>query len=349
MCKHIWIVTLLTLLLAGCGEDADRNDAVVRDHIDGLLKAGIEDLPGRWLPGPDRERRLYPDEDRSTPRSRGYLGKSPDGRALLALDQAAVPALVALLPDARRRTLAVVFLGEIGGPDAASALLQKWRGLRDNTRAKRAYIDNGGMRLVSTMYETPDDQLVPALAHSLSLCGLPVTKEIAADTLAAMNEAEALQRDGAAVKLEEAKELDGRPAKLIWWVEPVETTKKGLEILSMVGGPEALPVFTRALDSPIPTIRLTAIQASMHMAYEAEPLLPTLTEALHDPEYRAPALSTLQGLFIFMTGEHRKRSDPEPSEPEWAAIVARWQTRIETEQIPRSRTRTTETPVGHGG
>ena len=352
------IATLLALLLVGCGEDARPSPSdEVRRRIDGLLKAGIEDLPSRVLPGNARKQRLYPDEDpvRETVGShaRSWLSKNLHGRALIAMDQMAIPTLGELLRDKedrsltrRRRLLAVVFLGEIGGPEAASTLLEAWRQIRDNARAKRAYIDNDGLHLISTVYETSDDQLVLALTHSLSLCGEHVTAELAADTRAALDAADALHADGKDVQMEEAREIDGRDAKLTWWVEPVETAKEGLGILSMIGGQDVVPLFERALRSPIRTIRWHAIQSSVSLAYEAQPLLPTLVEALLDPAFRAPALHTLQGLY--MTGQNLKAGDPKPTEEEWAAIAKRWQARIETEEIPRTRTRTTTTS-GHGG
>ncbi|MHC4819995.1 MAG: hypothetical protein ACYTF8_18295, partial [Planctomycetota bacterium] len=78
-----------------------------------------------------------------------------------------------------------------------------------------------------------------------------------------------------------------------WHVEPVETACEGLRILAMVGAPEAPPLFTRALRSPVRALRWTGVQEVNWIGEGAKQTLPALGALLDAPDWRGDVIEPL--------------------------------------------------------
>lgn len=266
--------TLAVLLLGACGDTiADRIDAVARTgrHVHGAGETRFGDAPA--------VRSLAP-----------VLRKEPAGASLLDGGDAVAARLVGLLDDPSRRTLAVVFLAEIGGDRAARELARRWRAHRDDARSTSIYrqLDGGSWKL-GYRYEGVDDDFYGELLMALGYAGLPVSPEIAKDTLAAIEESDRLAARGVDLLSRAEREEDGRPVELRWWAAPVETAREGLRILALLRAPEAPSVFGKAMRSPVAAIRRTAVEDVLFLRDVAERLLPSLGPLLDDPDLSADA------------------------------------------------------------
>ncbi|MFI5403222.1 MAG: hypothetical protein ACHQ1G_09815 [Planctomycetota bacterium] len=266
---------LAALVLGACGDTvAERIDAVQgngRRYVHGEGEVRFEDPPAA----------------RSLARQ---LSEDPDGKALLDRSQSAVPELILLLDDPGRRSLAAVFLAEIGGDKAVAELLARWRGLRGDAKEKTVYrsVGSGSFKL-GYRYEGVGDGFYGELIMALAYAGRPVSAEIAKDTEAAIAESERLEATGADPMFREERDEDGRRLELRWWAEPIETACEGLRILAMLDAPEAPSLFAKALRSPVRPLRWTAVQEVLFLGDASEQLLPALGPLLDDPELRADA------------------------------------------------------------
>jgi len=106
MRAHI-VGAVVAMLLVGCGQ-------TVTGHIDALQEGGARHAHDT-MPSPQRQAELYPMAEPDGLDLRSRLREDQHGRALLDAGEGAVPELVRLLGDPERRTLAAVFLAEIGG------------------------------------------------------------------------------------------------------------------------------------------------------------------------------------------------------------------------------------------
>jgi len=280
--KRARIVGVVTgLLLVGCG-------AKVADHIDALRESG-ERYVHSMLPSPERLADLYPGQEPD----RGFrsrLRKDEHARAILDADAAAVPELVRLLDDPERRTLAAVFLAEIGGEQAATAILGRWRDLRAEVETKSVYhkVERAGGPVTWTRgqrHEGIDNEFYNELLHALCFVGGAVSAAVAADTRAAMDEAERRHAAGEDLLRKETRKEE-ETVELRWHAEPVETACEGLRILAMVGAPEAAPLFWRALHSPVRSFRWTGVQEVNWIGEGAKQFLPALGALLDDDDVR---------------------------------------------------------------
>ncbi len=277
---------ICTLLLGACG---DR----VEVRIDAVRASGRRFAHGEGL--------IRFDEGPKGRSIGSRLREDPDGRALLDAGERAVPPLIRLLDDPERRTLAAVFLAEIGGDAAARELLKTWRGLRDAAKEKRILlpVGNGSFGL-GYRYEDVDDGFYGEVIMALGYAGRPVSSEIAKDTEAAMAESERLAASGERLVFREERVEDGRKVELRWSAAPVETACEGLRILAMLAAPEAPSLFTRALRSPVGSLKSTAVQELAFLGDAANGLLPDLGPLLDDPDLRADA--TEQVTFLLEQG-----------------------------------------------
>ncbi len=269
------VLGILTVLLLGaCGDSVmDRLDAVART--------------GRYVHGAGETRFGEPPAVRSLA---PLLRKEPMGAALLDDGDVAVPDLVRLLDDPPRRTLAVVFLAEIGGDVAAREFVRRWRAHRDDARRTSLYRQIGGGSLkLGYRYEGIDDDFYGELLMALGYSGLPVSAEIAKDTLAAIEESDRLAARGAELLSRAEREDDGRRIEIRWWAAPIETACEGLRILALLRAPEAPSVFDRAMRSPAAAIRRAAVDDVLFLRGVADRLLPSLGPLLDDPELSADA------------------------------------------------------------
>lgn len=274
---------VLGLLLATCGREpsiAGRIDAIRRDGTFPTF---------RELPSKARRLELYP---RSPgPAERARFAECPEGLAILELGASAVPELIRLLNDRRRRTYAAAFLGEIGGPRAAEALVATWRAVRATyTEMSVVRTEADGMRRVHQRFEPEDGGFCGELLHALCLCAAPLATEIARDTSRALDEVDRLAAEGAAMDARERRAGDAGPDDLTWHVEPVETACEGLHILGMCGAPEAVPQFDRALRSPIRALPWGALRDVIYLGPGRERTLPALGVLLDDPAFRGRAV-----------------------------------------------------------
>ena len=202
------------LILSACSGDVPgRIDAVSAAgrryvHGEGLIR--FDDRPGA--------RSIAP-----------RLRESPDGRGLLDAGQAAVPDLIRLLDDPARRTMAAVFLAEIGGERAVGELLRRWRSLRDDAREMQIVLPvKGGSVALGYRYEGVDDGFYGELIMALGYAGGPVSGEIAKDTDVALAESERLAAAGAELLFREGRDEDGRRIELRRYAGPIETAREGL-------------------------------------------------------------------------------------------------------------------------
>ena len=267
---------LTVLLLGACGER-------VADHLDAIRRSGRRFVHGEGLIRYEDT----PAERSVAPRLREMAG----GRALLEQGKSAVPALVELLDDPDRRTLAAVFLAEIGGSDAAAELLRRWRSLRDDAKEKRILLPvAGGQVALGYRYEGVDDDFYGELIMALGYAGLPVSAEIAKDTEVAIAESDRLAAAGEELVFREEREEDGRMIELRWSAEPAETASEGLKILALLRAPDAPSLFEKAIRSPVRRLRRTGVQEVLFLGDAADRMLPVLGPLLDDPDLRVEAV-----------------------------------------------------------
>jgi len=279
----------LCVLVAACG------DPSVQDRIDAIRRSGAHFAHVNLL-SPERFKELYPDTPDAA-RERGIrerLLADPDAAALLRAGDAAVPDLVRLLKDPERGALAAAFLGEIGGKDAAAGLLARWREVRGTDQEKHLHLYAGEeIYARGYTYEAIDGRVYGEMMASLGYTGRAVGKEIAADTAAAMDEGERLQRDGKDLSFVAWREEEDGKLKLTWSAEPVETACEGLRLLALAGAPEGVDLFVRALRSPVRAFRWTAIQEHTYLGVGRDRTIPVLAGLLDDPEWRAKAVEEI--------------------------------------------------------
>ena len=308
------------LLLSGCGESS------VTDRVDRLLE-GDASYVHSTLPSPARMAELHPDggSDWSSVTSdvEQRLRKNADGRALLDAGDSAVAELIRLLGDEERRTLAAVVLAEIGGKAGASGLLKQWRSLRGARLKKQTYVHledpakpNARSMAAGFHYDGVDTKYYGELLHALSYCGLPVSAAIAADTTAAIDESEKLLAAGENLSGEQRyDETDvgshGRTQR--WSIGPVQTADEGLQILAMIGAPEAPRLFVRALGSPVRGVRYPAVQNAGYLGEAAAQLVPALWTILDEPRLRGEAAQALSEIL------GQPRLQPPSAAEEWDA------------------------------
>ncbi|MHC4548263.1 MAG: hypothetical protein ACYTEZ_05745 [Planctomycetota bacterium] len=281
----------VALVLVACGE----SEPSVAERID-ALRASAEPFFHPTLPTPQRLAGLFPDgvEIERDPRRR--LRENDHGRAILDAGERAVPELIRLLDSPPRRTLAAVLLAEIGGREAAAALLGRWRDLRGAAKTKSIYdlegrppcAAGGGYR-----HEGVDHDFYRELIEALCHAGRPVAAAVAADTDAAMDESERRHAMGKDLARDERRREPRQEIELRWHVECVETASEGLQMLARVGAPEAPPRFVRALHSPVHALRWTAVQCVTYLGRDAESVLLSLGILLDDPGLRFEALDAL--------------------------------------------------------
>lgn len=318
------ICAFALVLLSGCG-----GKTTVADHLDGLAASGTT-YRHNTLPSPARRAELNPvSSSDPTPGQTlaERLHKNEHGRALLDAGQTAVPELIALLGDENRRTLAAVFLGEAGGPEAAGALLHQWRELRPKRLKKNVYVHlsdpaKPGSRSLRAgfHYEGVEGAFYGELLFALSYCGRPESAAIASDTRAAMKRCESRQAAGEVFVAESQGEpSDEHPhgTTVRWSDGEVETCDEGLELLAMIGAPEATELFVRALHSPVRSFRWTALQNASYLGTAVKPLVASIWQLLDDPDLADLAASAL-------TDITRGPRSPQPPEGEaWDAWRAR--------------------------
>jgi hypothetical protein len=301
-------------LLGACDEAADSVDALVRSG----RRFAHEGLRPVDESGP------------VVPSIAAAIREHPEGRALLEEGDRAVPALSLLLDDPERRTIAAALLAEIGGTDAAAALLARWRAVRDDAQTKRVYrLVEGGSLPLGTRYEGIDHHFYAELLMALGRAGLPVSAEIAADTEAAITESERRRAAGESILFREERVEGGRRTELRWRAAPVETAREGLRILMMAGAPEAPPVFSRALRSPVRGLRTTALEGVLYLGPEATAMLPTLGNLLDDPELCPDALRSVAFLL-----DEGTVPDPNLTGNERAVLVAAYKARLREIERP---------------
>ncbi|HEX5136913.1 MAG TPA: hypothetical protein VFY93_08080 [Planctomycetota bacterium] len=312
------VVALVVLLGAACGEPS------VQDRIDAIRRSGAH-FAHASLPSPERIKELYPDTPDVT-RDRGIrdsLLADQDAAALLRAGDAAVPDLVRLLNDPERGTLAAVFLGEIGGKDAAVALLARWRELRGKDQEKHLHLYAGGeIYPLGYTYERVDGRAYGEMIASLCYVGRDVGKEIAKDTAAAMDEGERLQRDGEDLSFKEWREEDDGKLNLTWSAEPVETACEGLKLLAMAGAPEGVDLFVRALRSPVRAFRWEALQQHTYLGVGRDRTIPLVGALLDDPEWRAMAIEAISVVL-------KEVPAPDASAAEQDKVVARYKRKLQ--------------------
>jgi hypothetical protein len=220
---------VLGLLLATCGREpsiAGRIDAIRRDGTFPTF---------RELPSKARRLELYP---RSPgPAERARFAECPEGLAILELGASAVPELIRLLNDRRRRTYAAAFLGEIGGPRAAEALVATWRAVRATyTEMSVVRTEADGMRRVHQRYEPEDGGLLRGAPPRLVPLRRPARRRDRRDTSRALGEVDRLAAEGAAMDARErAPAMQGRRPP--GTSNPSRPHARGLHILGMCGAP----------------------------------------------------------------------------------------------------------------
>lgn len=307
---------VLGLLLATCGREPS-----IAGRIDAIRGDGT--FPTfRELPSKARRLELYPRSP--DPAERARFADCPEGLAILELGASAVPELVRLLNDRRRWTYAAAFLGEIGGPRAAEALVATWRAVRATfTEMSVVRTEADGMRRVHQRFEPEDGGFCGELLHALCLCAAPLAAEIARDTSRALDEVDRLAAEGAAMDARERRTGDAGPEDLAWHVEPVETACEGLHILGMCGAPEAAPLFDRALRSSVPALPRAAVHDVIFLGPGRDRTLPALGVLLDDEKLRGEAVDAIARI---VDGD----SPPRPSTPEAEAeAVARYRKRLQ--------------------
>jgi len=302
----IWCVAVL--VLAAC-------DGGVIDHVDAVRKNG------RRLA---HEGLRLPTEGGSTVRSIApALRQDPHGRALLDLGQRAVPDLRKLLKDPERRELAAALLAEIGGTEAATELLARWRGMRDDAREVHFYrLYLGSSLPIGYRCENVDQQFYAELVLGLGYAGSPVSGEIAKDTESAIKESERLEAAGEEITFREERDEDGRQLEVRWDAAPVETAREGLRIVVMASAPEAPYLCDLALRSRVRALRIAAAQMTPYLGKDAVQMLPALARLLDDVDLRHEALEPVA---LLLDGSP---PDLNLSGEQQGALVARYKARL---------------------
>lgn len=234
------------------------------------------------------------------------LRESAAGRDLLDAGDDAVPALVRLLDDPDRRTLAAAVLAEIGGSAAARGLLDCWRRLRATVRDTSVYRVPDLRRRIGTRYEKVDGVFYAELLNALCSAGLAAESAIVCDTEMALAECERLAARGEGVVSRERTQEDGRQVELRWWPEPVETACEGLRILAASGAAETPALVGRALRLDTCPVRRAAIRAIGFLGPRAEALFPEIALLLGDPMWRDETRQQLEILAASVPDEQRR-------------------------------------------
>jgi hypothetical protein len=248
------------------------------------------------------------------------LKEDPNACEILRSGAGSVPTLALLLDDADRRTLAAVFLAEIGGKEAATALLERWRATRDAAQEVVFFRQRGEAAVRRGYhYEGIDHAFYGELFMALGYAGRPVSAAIAQDTAAAIEESERLQAEGAELVAIERRE-DG--IELRRRAPSVETAREGLRLLAMLRAPEAPSVFVKALRSPVLIVRTTAVQRVVYLTQPTDELLRALHPLLDDPELRIEAAEQVEFLLDPVAAVGVEPALRMPAERQ-AALVAR--------------------------
>jgi len=166
-------------------------------------------------------------------------------------------------------------------------------------------------------YEGVDGRFYGELIHALCYAGRPVSASVAADTRAAMDEAEKRQSAGEDLWRKETRQEAPGEVELQWDIEPVETACEGLEILAMVGAPEAPPLFMRALGSQVRSCRWAAVHSVSYIGEGDEQLLPVLGALLDgdDMRLREDVLWQLECMLDRAGPSRPPTDDDEPEDP----------------------------------
>jgi hypothetical protein len=230
------------------------------------------------------------------------LRQDPVARALLDAAGSAVPRLVRLLDDEERRTVAAVFLAEIGGDEAVAALLRCWRKTRDAADERTIYraVGDGWVKL-GYRYEGIDHAFYGELLMALAYAGRGASAEIAKDTDAAISDSERLLAKGAELLTREEREEEGRRLELRTRAPSIQTAREGLRLLAMLRAPEAPARFARALRSPVPALRRAALQEVVYLGAPTDELLRALDPLLDDPELQVDAAEQVE--FLLAPGD----------------------------------------------
>lgn len=312
---------VLVLFVAACGAA----EPTVEQRIDALLEGG-KHFEHNVLPSRARMAELYPESppDRSEWRIEFRLRENPDAAALLRAGERAVADLVRLVDDPKRRTLACLFLAEIGGVPAANSLLAAWRKERGRYVHKTGrYPTEGGMNYIAYTYEPADGGFSGELIAALCYTGRDVSVEIARDATISMDEAERLAAAGEKLDRQEKRTRPEGEVELFWDVEPVETACEGLHILGMAGANDAPALFARALRSSIRSLRWAAVQDVLYIGQGKETTLPALAPLLDGSDLRDAALRAV----IRILDHDSERSSTTPAER--TELVARYRKRLQ--------------------
>jgi hypothetical protein len=322
------VARILALLLTTAVAVAEESS--VKAHIDALQRGGRRFVHQR-LPSSRRQKELFPDAEEIPGGVGERLRKSEHGRAIFESGEASVTELIALLKDKERRTLAAVFLAEIGGDRAAAALLRGWRELRDKAKKKSVYVTappDGRIIGLGFRYEGIDAEFYGELILALCYAGRSASHGVAFDTKRALEESERLHNAGESLRREEKRDDE----QLRWNVEPVETACEGLQLLAAAWGQDAPEMLARGLRSPVPAIRWTALQNASYADRDAEPVLRALGELLDDPEWRNDALEQVAFLI------DREKLPDELSGNDRDELIARYKRKIIDRTAPDTAT-----------
>jgi hypothetical protein len=308
MRRGLSLAILLPFCMA-CGKPT------VADRIDAIRESGVR-FAHAELPSPQRMAELYPGyESGGIKHGIGHeLRANEHAAAILDAGQAAVPELVRLLDDPRRATLAAVFLAEIGGRESAMGLLARWRALRGVAKEMSVYrVRDGKTYAEGYRDEGVDGEFYTELIAALCYVGRAVGAEVAANTKAAMDEAERLQHAGERLLYEERRDEPAGEVELRWRAEPIQTAQEGLKMLAMAGAAEGVDLLVRALRSPVKGIRWEALAYVAYLGHGKDRTLPVLGGLLDDPEWRDKALDAVATIL------DRGLVPPSPGEEETAA------------------------------
>jgi hypothetical protein len=282
-------------------------------------------FPTEFLPTAERMAELHPESSEDWRATHGYrrqLRANPDASAILDAGQAAVPDLVRLLGEADREMLAAVLLSEIGGREAAQGLLARWRETRARFQEKSAYLHSDGEVYSQGVRTEGPGSGYGKVLYALKCLGREVGTEVAADTAAAMDEAERIQRAGNNVIFEERVQEPEGEVELRWQVEPIEAACEGLQILAMAGAPEGVDPYVRALRSPVRSFRWHALQYVPYLGHGLDRTLPAIGAMIDDPEWRDLVLGALATIWNQIPPR-----DPSPDKEE--KLVARYKRRLQ--------------------
>jgi len=215
-------------------------------------------------------------------------------RDLIALGEAAVPALVEQLDDGRLGPVAAFALAEIGGEEAARGVWARYEALMPGMQRRLVYQsipDRRGMERRIKLGERivgADGALVAELEYALSSIGAPVTEEMIAALDAARSDAERRAAAGESLAGEETRPAEGGVARTERW-DAVSAQSAGqlLRILGFLGDPRAVPAIGAALRSPVEGVRFDALAASTWL--DDVGLVPLLAQLLDRDDWWSPA------------------------------------------------------------